>query len=98
MDHTLGDRDRGMLDSLESIQMLKEFSLGTTVNVRNGTSKPPLLKKFASKGTEHLPFQLRREPFTMRSVVSKRWPTRPFSLNILGSEEDRFETHSVRFS
>lgn len=25
----------------------------------------------------------------MRSVVSKRWPTRPFSLNILGSEEDR---------
>lgn len=30
--------------------MLKEFRLGTTVNVRNGTSKPPLLKKFASKG------------------------------------------------
>lgn len=26
----------------------------------------------------------------MRSVVSKRWPTRPFSLNLLGSEEDRF--------
>lgn len=25
----------------------------------------------------------------MRSVVSKRWPTRPFSLKILGSEEDR---------
>ena len=23
---------------------------------------------------------------TMRSVVSKRWPTRPFSLNLLGSE------------
>ncbi|CAK7328611.1 unnamed protein product [Dovyalis caffra] len=34
----------------------------------------------------------------MRSVVSKRWPTRPFSLNILGSEEDRVETRSVRFS
>ncbi|KAI5664258.1 hypothetical protein M9H77_23581 [Catharanthus roseus] len=50
-----------------------------------------LLKMFASKGhAEHLPFQLspRREPFTMRSVVSKRWPTRPFSLNILGSKED----------
>ncbi|KAM7459990.1 hypothetical protein LguiA_036012 [Lonicera macranthoides] len=34
----------------------------------------------------------------MRSVVSKRWPTRPLSLNLLGSEEDRFETRSVILS
>lgn len=33
----------------------------------------------------------------MRSVVSKRWPTRPFSLKILG-EAKRTETPSVIFS
>jgi hypothetical protein len=74
VDHTLGDRDRDLPDYFESRQVLKEWSLGTTVNVKNGSPKlPALLKKFASKGhAEHLPFQLSpmRGPFHWRCLPS----------------------------
>lgn len=93
VDHTLGDRDRP--DYFESRQVLKEWSLGTRVNVRNGISKATRpTKEVRKQGTCRTPTfptksNARTLSLTMRSVVSKRWPTRPFSLNILGSEEDR---------
>lgn len=53
VDHTLvGDRGRDTPDYLESIQVLKEWSLGTTVNVRNGISKATRpTKKVRKQGT-----------------------------------------------
>lgn len=95
VDHTLGDRDRDTPDYFESGQVLKEWSLGTTVNVRNGISKATRpTKEVSEQGTCRTPTfptksNARTLSLTMRSVVSKRWPTRPFSLTILGSEEDR---------
>jgi len=82
VDHTLGDRDPP--DYFESRQVLKEWSLGTTVNVKNGISKATRpTKEVRKQGTCRTPTFLTKShartlSLTMPSVVSKRWPTRPF--------------------
>jgi len=84
VDHTLGDRDRDPPDYFESRQVLKEWSLGTTVNVKNGISKATRpTKEVRKQGTCRTPTfptksHARTLSLTMPSVVSKRWPTRPF--------------------
>lgn len=58
----------------------EEWDLQTrpTKKVRNqGTCRTPTFPTKSNARTLSL---------TMRSVISKRWPTRPFSLNLLGSE------------
>ncbi|KAI5665121.1 hypothetical protein M9H77_24444 [Catharanthus roseus] len=97
MDNFTTQQAPGLEGKKERIEIVGRVKSGDNGKCEEWDLQTALLKKFASKGhAEHLSFQLspRREPFTMRSVVSKQWLTRPFSLNILGSEEDRFETHS----